>query len=76
MEFDSGSEFKNGIVTESDDFAHPPVPDRRDEERQLSVRLTAKIIVAGRELPCAQYFVRRREYRDIGEIDNRRPIAN
>lgn len=52
MEFDSGSAFKNGFVAESDDFVDMPAPDRRDEERQLSVRLTAKIIAAGRELPC------------------------
>lgn len=52
MEFDSGSAFKNGFTAESDDCVHMPAPDRRDEERQLSVRLTAKIIAAGRELPC------------------------
>lgn len=52
MEFDSGSTFKNGVTAESDDFVGMPAPDRRDEERQLSVRLTAKIIAAGRELPC------------------------
>ena len=52
MEFDSGSAFKNGFTAESDDFVDMPAPDRRDEERQLSVRLTAKIIAAGRELPC------------------------
>ena len=52
MEFDSGSGFKNSFAAESDDFVHMPAPDRRDEERHLSVRLTAKIIAAGRELPC------------------------
>ncbi|MGC1469747.1 MAG: PilZ domain-containing protein [Sphingorhabdus sp.] len=52
MEFDSGSAFKNSFAAESDDFVYMPTPDRRDEERQLSVRLTAKIIAAGRELPC------------------------
>ncbi|RDV07078.1 PilZ domain-containing protein [Sphingorhabdus pulchriflava] len=52
MEFDSGSAFKNAFAAECDDVVHSPMADRRDEERQLSVRLTAKIIVAGRELPC------------------------
>ena len=52
MQFDSGSAFKNSFSAESDDFVDMPAPDRRDEERQLSVRLTAKIIAAGRELPC------------------------
>ncbi len=52
MEFGSGSGFKSSFAEEFDDFPHMPTMERRDEERQLSVRLTAKIIVAGRELPC------------------------
>ncbi|HMS19371.1 MAG TPA: PilZ domain-containing protein [Sphingorhabdus sp.] len=52
MEFDSGSGFKHAFSAECDDVVYSPMADRRDEERQLSVRLTAKIIVASRELPC------------------------
>jgi hypothetical protein len=52
MEFVSGSGFKHAFSAECDDVVYSPMADRRDEERQLSVRLTAKIIVAGRELPC------------------------
>ena len=52
MEFVSGSGFKHAFAAECDDVVYSPMADRRDEERQLSVRLTAKIIVAGRELPC------------------------
>lgn len=52
MEFDGRLEFKSDGVAEVDDFGAMVLPDRREAARQISVRLAAKIVVAGREFLC------------------------
>jgi hypothetical protein len=52
MELDSRVEFKNDVATAVDDFILMPQPDRRENARQISVMLVAKLDVAGRELLC------------------------
>lgn len=52
MEFDGRLEFKNDAATEVEDFGAVALPERREAARQISVRLAAKIVVAGRELLC------------------------
>ena len=49
MELGSRVEFKNDVAAEVDDFILMPQPDRRENARQISVMLVAKLdAVAGR----------------------------